>query len=665
MKLLKTFLIISLLCPSIWSIDGVKNIWVSNSRWVNSKTPATFSNSAITLAGADNENDEAKAKAVYYQLLRMYGHGGGNIQEGPKGNEYTISDAWLQLHNGVKGLCDMHNRALAALWMGYKNNWTNSIARKVNTTTIVFTSGQHTQAALYYKDDDNTSRFHLFDSHLGFFAYTKDTTRIASPEELDNDLTILTEPKKIPKPFFIRCTFPPEIMNPVKTHPEFNANFGNPSDYSFTYNSSVPAVNYNTDFNLRKGESLKRCWYNDGVKVPYSQSEQGSNAFSLYEDNTEYTIRGVPKDPVNYKAMRPYMETDSRRLWGNGYHVYTPELINDKFSTGAMSANGLVSGNPGAGEPALHASVIGTEAQVTYQMQGIYRIAESFIEGEYYLKSAGGITIELSVDSGGSWETVWSAGTLESGKKSFSVDIGKLRWLANKSTTFNLGSSKKRSGSSWQDQVYYGYRYRVRIKISAESNVKDVGIASLTFKDTYMFNKFMLPTLLPGQNVVTVEGDELSESTAVKIEYVWEESGAEKSQVSFASSLPHTFTINVQESDTLKVKCKYFTVSAVNASAVDVRNFPKTGWHGNKKIGFYPNPGVTGQIINFMLPGPRYTGLQVYNHKGQLVRHFTGSGSSVIWDTRNMKGNFICPGMYLVRAHYGGGILTGRVSILE
>ena len=56
--------------------QGVKKVWVSASQWPNSRTHETFAKDAVRLYGAQNGTDQEKAIAVYYNAMRVLGHGG-------------------------------------------------------------------------------------------------------------------------------------------------------------------------------------------------------------------------------------------------------------------------------------------------------------------------------------------------------------------------------------------------------------------------------------------------------------------------------------------------------------------------------------------------------------------------------------------------------------
>src|SRR6185503_5991461 len=96
---------------------------------------------------------------------------------------------------------------------------------------------------------------------------------------------------------------------------------------------------------------------------------------------------------------------------------------------------------------------------------------------------------------------------------------------------------------------FTGFQYQVRVRILAESDPAKVGLSGLKFSNTHQCNIGMLPTLLPGSNIITVEGESLSPGAAIKVEYAWMENGATRTRTETVTKLPHTFEIQVAEKD--------------------------------------------------------------------------------------------------------------------
>ncbi|MFH1760851.1 MAG: hypothetical protein ABIA63_07095 [bacterium] len=591
-------LILLIIISSGWTFEGLKNVWLSSDKWINSKTQKTLAESAIRLAGAENSSEEDKAKALFYIMHLIYGRGGTSISEGPKGKEYAIADVWHKLHTHINSCCDKYNRVFMELWMAHtgelpedpyvKRFFQSKTARKVNARDAggKYEKDQlHTSTAIYWVDEDGVGRYHHMDTHRGSFTYCRDGSHIATPEEIQHDVTLITNPssiEKCPAYFYKFFDYPLNHPKRKKLYPgmwHIDDTLGLPESQwpppsrPFWYNTTIPISVYTTDFDLRKGEKLKRCWYNIG-KAPLSAAKAHLDPVEYYEDYTEFVYKnGEPKEPEHYRILKPYLKANGKRTFGNAFMEYSPDLTNNNFKYGSFGIpTGLVSGDKDKGEPVLRPIRKKVEGEAVYIMRSNYGIAEAFVTGSYYLKSKGYIAVDISPDSGRTWYNTFKTSKVSKNKMELNVDIGKGPWDKNKPSVFNLASSR---GSLEGDGVnpappwtYHGYKYRVRIRIMADKNENDVGLDALTFKSTHIINPLMYPTLLPGENVLTLEGWELAPGCAVKVEYAWEEKGVDKSHIAYAAKLPHKFAINVEEKDPGNIKCKYHTISVIDEKEI-------------------------------------------------------------------------------------------------
>ena len=106
---------------------------------------------------------------------------------------------------------------------------------------------------------------------------------------------------------------------------------------------------------------------------------------------------------------------------------------------------------------------------------------------------------------------------------------------------------------------FTGFQYLVRVRMRADANTNDVGLADLTLRNTHALNIGMLPTLLPGTNTIKVEG-ELTPGATMQLEYVWMEDQVIKTRVENITSLPHSFDIVVEMPNPLLVRCLHHTL---------------------------------------------------------------------------------------------------------
>lgn len=659
------FLFISFTATSIsFSFEGVKNIWVYNDQWVNTKTEVTMANDAVRLAGVTSGNEEAKALAIYYWILRTHFFC-SMAYEGKRASENPNYDVWNGFHAYPGGQCNNRGPLFQELWAAYKCgdvSRVNEFSLKVEPWFLQYDPNGHTESAIKWQDNDGVTRYHWFDVHHNLYTYIRNGSRIASPDDIKADYTLLTNPPVKVEPFYIKADYPPDSVNPILANPD------NTGSFDYQTRNDINYSPFATNFNLRKGESLRRQWYQDNKGI-YDESTMGTGAGYWTTPHSYKYLNGQPKDPRNYHATGAYYDSNNRRTFGNGYHIYTPELENNKYQQGADSYSGLACGSSATGQPSLHPAATGTEGQVVYQIYNIYNYAESFVEGEYYLKSAGTISIDLSTingsDTASAWQTVWTGTTTAAGKQSFSVNIGIPRWIMNLTTTYNLDGHKRNPyWVFWEG--FMGYKYFIRVRVTANSNINDVGLTRLTFKNTVMLNPLALPTLMPGQNKITVEGnDTLPPGTVVRVIYEWEENGATKSQVAADTALPFNFYINVQEPDTLKVKCRYFTVEVADGLPVGAAKSSTDMRGGISDFYAFPNPfyGEVRLEMRNVECGMRNFKFDIYDLCGKLVHSALHTPHSKIltWDGNDIAGHPVPAGLYLARFKDGEKSATVRL----
>jgi hypothetical protein len=229
--------------------------------------------------------------------------------------------------------------------------------------------------------------------------------------------------------------------------------------------------------------------------------------------------------------------------FGNATGSYAPELADGKFREGALSTRGLDSkkGLVGATAP-------GVEGEVVYQIRSIYPFAESVVSGSYRLESKGRVAVDFSLDEGKTWHSVLTATEAAKEPVPFTLDLGKRRWDQDLPSTYNMPDRDSQYCDGWEPAKvaavkFTGFQYQVRVRVLAEDDAAKVGLASLRFDNVHQLNIGMLPALLPGTNVIKVEGEELTPGSALQIEYAWRRTRRPKSPDRDATKLPHVFEI--------------------------------------------------------------------------------------------------------------------------
>jgi hypothetical protein len=86
------------------------------------------------------------------------------------------------------------------------------------------------------------------------------------------------------------------------------------------------------------------------------------------------------------------------------------------------------------------------------------------------------------------------------------------------------------------------------------------------------------------------------------------------------------------------------------------------------EVHVFPNPfnPACGELLRFArLPGQANSGL-IVDVSGRVVQRFTGKWEGeVVWDGRDLDGEAVSPGLYIIRVATPRGWLTGRVALLD
>jgi len=373
--------------------------------------------------------------------------------------------------------------------------------------------------------------WHMFDCQVGWFAYRKDKSAVASCAEMKADPSIVTDAVKegrASKPYF-QCRDDPGSG----TNYAANARTGG-SPKKFTRRLVI---------NLRRGESITRCWSNEG-KAWHKPDE--TRWTSPHHGCTGQSIDA--NDPVNWPYWKPYAKIRSRagdrviygikRYYGNGRMVYEPDLATDSFTDG-LAERGMEGAaaryQDGTG-PNLHPAEVGKCGSVTFVVDSPYVAVDAWLDAAGVRKGQQDVLAIYAGSRRGKWQQVYRAD-----------QTGKLN-LAN---------------VSLKPAAWGGHKYFVKIEFQAGADVSDVGIDSLKITTVFMNNMYSLPYFMPGKNVIRVtaaEGANL-EKNPLSLEYVWQEQGKEKTLVKKVERVPFRTTVEVSGEELPRMKSVTLSVS--------------------------------------------------------------------------------------------------------
>ncbi|MCG3178455.1 MAG: hypothetical protein BIFFINMI_00782 [Phycisphaerae bacterium] len=167
------------------AITGVR---VTCDRWPDARDLRQFGLDACRLENAKTDTD--KALAVWRWIRHLSTSTNGHIPEepGPDGRTVKIHDDAIKILNVYAAhWCDGLSRVYELVWraMGHR-------------ATKCFFNG-HTVVLAEWRDDDGQTRWHTLDTSEGWFAYTRDGSRIVSPDDLMWDFSLYQWPSRTPR----------------------------------------------------------------------------------------------------------------------------------------------------------------------------------------------------------------------------------------------------------------------------------------------------------------------------------------------------------------------------------------------------------------------------------------------------------------------------------
>ncbi len=208
--------------------------------------------------------------------------------------------------------CDGLSRIMEMTW------------RKLGYRAEKYYKWGHTLADIWYEDLEGTERWHLFDISQHWFLYSRDASRLATPEQLIADYSLIARPSNTPIP-------------------SMGSGYGH---WGYVHCHHLEWPTHNMLLTLRPNETLTLNWSNEGKPYydvwsniggtntehgPYTRSygngtweyspDFSSNDYEegLYQPPTNLTVGGTPK-------LRPTSAgTTGTAIW----KITTPWIISD------------------------------------------------------------------------------------------------------------------------------------------------------------------------------------------------------------------------------------------------------------------------------------------------------------------------------------------------
>jgi len=473
---------------------GITDVKVTTNRSVDCSSFQTIARDLFR----DCKTDEAKAIAAWYFVRRTHFH-------------------WPKIPN-VSSLDLLNSFGFGLCW---HQSWAfGQICAAGGLKARTMHLKGHVMAEVWYDE-----AWHLFDCQVGWFAYRKDKSAVASCSEMRKDMSIVRDAVRegrASKPFF-QC----------RDDPRGGADYAKTARPGHT--PKVPKSRL--VINLRRGESITRMWGNEGKGWhPPGETKWTAPRHTCLSQIVD------KNDPVNWPYWKPYAKVRRKegdpvvygvkRYFGNGRLVYAPDLGSDAFKDATAKGgvkNIRVDGGLGpakAGEP----------ASVTFVVECPYVMVDAWLDLAALRKTKhDALAVQVKGKKGG-WREVWRAG-----------QTGKL--TADKVSLKDAARSAK--------------RYFVRIDMKAAADPAAVRLDKLTVTSVFLNNFYALPHFVPGRNVVHVTAGKGADLAAnlLTLDYVWEEAGRERTLRRRIDKLPFECVVNVAGKELPRMKSVTLAVS--------------------------------------------------------------------------------------------------------
>ncbi len=264
---------------------------------------------------------------------------------------------------------------------------------------------------------------------------------------------------------------------------------------------------------LRIGETRERRWNNEGRIVPSGKDKREAEQGNYYA-YTPGKVRGI------YAAVGEEIQTlviDTRS------GSYKKQLHRE-------SAHAACS-PPAPGKATLHPASKNQIASFAYRLGPPYVVADAWCEATL-LKGAPGDTCRLSHSRDGkTWHVFHEKEAV--GEETVRRNIGKDAWI------------------NGLPSVYTAYSFLVKAEFATSGDVRQVGLQNLTIRVHRMLNKRALPHLRPGENVIAVTADTISngntEDPGLELEMAWRLEGELHREIRFIRRFPHSFKITLPQ----------------------------------------------------------------------------------------------------------------------
>jgi len=444
----------------------------------------------------DGMTNEQKVLAIFHVVRRNFCHW--------KTSRHLAYDFHRVQHSLGSGACLTMTTPLHVIYerMGFKSqSWVHN--------------GHHMMEVEY-----DGSR-HCLDPHMSFYCYDRSKPRkIASIEQLRADKTLAYDAKKEGRAGqgYLLCGDSPKYFAPG-------------GRWKLERDGRWPKMKIEEPFGkiaLRRGETYVRTW-SPGPYYVKIRDRQGKIMTDKYGCGTVHTCgaRADSRDTANWSLYEPHLakvgvgrmaRASLYRLWAVGRLVYQMPGTKDGYKDAVVSEKNISQ---------TWSGLMQTDKAQPGEL--IFSVACPYVltAGEVKLFSPkGNVAASVSVDAGKTWKPVALA------VKEEGVDEGR-----------------------FVDEVNGALEgYRLKVVLTKGAVLKGLDLVS-----HFQVNRFSLPHLVPGKNVVKVEAAKYGSPLTVK--YEWSEGEGWKTPKSASKTFTKDGTFEIEVAGPKYPRMKALTLS--------------------------------------------------------------------------------------------------------
>ena len=504
--------------------SAVESPRVVNDRWPSNYDAKSWAADVFRLENATT--DEEKTLALY-KWVRLLQHWGEQCGDGTRGKQMIECDAIKKINIFPYGECSDFGVTSAAL--GHAGGLRAKEAHVPG----------HVELEVLYKDRDGVERSHRLDPFWGVAVYDRTASRLATWEELRDDPQLAMKPSKTLLPWGDKTSDRERFAEKGACKPELRVR---PSAFTM-------------DKSLVRGETYSLRWERDGNVAFYNSHPnpdyRGAQEWGGFQ-RFQYA-NGKPENlKYGHELLRPHVEVGKHGVQvmiGHGRLAFEP-VLGSGFE-GSLHEPSMNIALGGAGEAKLRPARAGEAATLVYALRSPYVLADSRFVGTF--RAGKGDSVKVSVAFADWMERDYTLDQTLPAKPAW-ISVWESKGDGPQEMNLDTASLPLRGE----------YQYLVKVELLAGSDVRKVGIESLSIVHLFQQNQIALPRLLPGKNTITVSAGAIRPGHQLKVTYRWDDAkGRDREDVKRIERVPFSYEVLAAGEAPADVQTRSLTLEAV------------------------------------------------------------------------------------------------------